>query len=532
MSPQSAHGDNHKIGLLLLESGVITPEQLTAALKRQSECGERIGSVLLQLGYLNTETLLEFLHRHFGRPVIDLYHVQIDLAVLNILSYEQMKQFQVLPLSLSSKGVFVAMADPDDIKTVDELRLITGRIIEPVVVPHSQMSAALRYIEQHGGRLSGPLCGREIEAEQNEEAVQIPDTGEFASLIRQLFEQKASALLLSAGVPPSLKLNHEIVRLPGPGLTPSEVEKIARELMTDLQWQRYTAKGELYFSRAIPESGRIRISAYRQQGTASLAIRPISERIPTPSELGLPDWIEKYALHSRGLILITGPAGHGRSTTLAALVNAINTNRKCNIISVEDPVEFLHRHMMSNVNQREVGRDTPTVPEGLCHVLRQSPDVIVIDDLRDPDSFAGAVQAADAGHLVIGTMYADTTTAAIERIIEVFPPEQQHRIRMQLAGVLLLVLNQRLIHHRNGSVMVLACETLTNSVRIGNMIREGRTGQIRSLLQAAAEEYLPIDASLSSLVLRGDISLESGLMYCENPATFRQLVSGPVAAGG
>jgi twitching motility protein PilT len=523
MSQLTTHGDTHKIGQLLLESGFITQDQLTIALKRQSQCGERIGSVLLQLGYLTTDTLLEFLHKHFGRPTIDLYHVQIDLSVLNILTIDQMKQYQAVPISLSSKGAFVAMADPDDIKAIDELKFITGKAIDPVVVPHTQLSAALRYIEQRGGRLSGPLSGKEIQSEQSQEA--IPNTDELTSLIRLLIEKNASDLLLSAGVSPCLKLNNEIIRLPGLEWTPAEVEKTARELMTDQQWREFSDKGELDFGLSTPEIGRFRINAYRQRGTISLAIRNIVEKIPTLSALGLPDWLEEYAMHPQGLILIAGPVGHGKSTTLAALVNVINSKRKCNIITIEDPIEFLHKHKMSNINQREVGRDTPSFQEGLSHIFRQAPDVIVIGEMRDPDSFAIAVQAAETGHLVISTMHANTTTTAIERIIEIFPPEKQSQIRMQLAEVFLLVLNQRLIPRKNGNGRVLAYEKLSNSARIRNMIREGKTHHIRSIFQHAAEEYHQIDISLSALVHKGEISLEEGIKYCENPAEFKEMTT-------
>lgn len=523
MSQNFEHNDNHKIGQLLLESGAITPEQLGIALKCQSHCGERIGSVLLQLGYLNTATLLEFLHLHLGMPSIDLYHIQIDLPVLNILKFEQMKQFQVLPISLSSKGLFVAMADPDDIKTIDELTFITGRAITPVVVPHTQLISALHFIELRGGQLTGPLSGKEIEAEQT--AAEIHCSGEFVSLIKLLIEKNASDLLFSAGVPPCLKLNNEIVRLPGLDLTPAEVEKTARELMTDLQWQEFTEKGELDFGLSVADIGRFRINAYRQRGSISLSIRNIVEKIPSAAALGLPDWIEGFVMHPQGLILVTGPDGHGKSTTLAALVDVINSKRKCNIITIEDPIEFLHKHRMSNINQREVGRDTPSFQEGLSHIFRQAPDVIVVGEMRDPESFAIAIQAAETGHLVLSTMHANTATMAIERIIEIFPSVKQQQIRMQLAEVFLLVLNQRLIPRKNGVGRVLAYEKLSNTSRIRNMIREGKTHQIRSIFQHAADEFHPIDISLSCLVLKGEISLEEGIKYCENPAEFRNMIS-------
>jgi len=172
MKHGSGHKDTHKIGRLLLEESVITPEQLSVALKRQGQCGERIGSVLLQLGYLNTATLLEFLHKHSGTPSIDLFRGDIDMTVLDILTFEQMKQLQVLPLSLSNKGIYVAMADPDDFKAIDDLTFITGKTIIPVIVPHAQLSATFRYIEQHGGHISGPLSGKDIVVEQSKKAIQ------------------------------------------------------------------------------------------------------------------------------------------------------------------------------------------------------------------------------------------------------------------------------------------------------------------------------------------------------------------------
>jgi twitching motility protein PilT len=523
MRKNSGNNDTRKIGHLFLESSAITLEQLGVALKRQNQSGERLGSVLLQLGYLNTDTLLDILRKQSGTASLNLFQIQVDLPVLNILSFEQMKKFQVLPISLSSKGLFIAMADPDDIKTIDELTFITGRTFTPVVVPHTQLSAALRYIEQRGGQLSGPLSGKEIEAEQSMEA--ISGTIEITSLINLLIEKNASDLLLSAGVPPCLKLNNEIIRLSGMDLTPLEVENTARELMTDLQWQEFLAKGELDFGLSSSGIGRFRINAYRQRGTISLAIRNIVENIPSVAALGLPDWLEEYVLHPQGLILVTGPVGHGKSTTLAALVNVINTKRKCNIITIEDPIEFLHKHRMSNINQREVGRDTPSFEEGLSHIFRQAPDVIVIGEMRDPESFAIAVQAAETGHLVISTMHANTSTTAIERIIEIFPPEKQQQMRVQLAEVFLLVLNQRLIPRKNGNGRALAYERLANSSRIRNMIREGKTNHIRSIFQHSADEFHPIDISLSGLVRKGEISLEEAVKYCENPTALREMVS-------
>ena len=512
-----------RFGDLLLESGIITQEQLNIALKQQSHCEERIGSVLLRLGYLNTETLLEFLRRQLGTPSIDLYSIHIAPSILNALTFEQMKHLQALPIVPSTKGLFVGMTNPNDIKAVNELEFILGKKVEPIVVPQIQLDAVFRYIEKAGGRLTETLLGEEVEKEQTEGVISCGL--ELKKLISQLVEKNASDLLISAGIPPCLKLNDEIIRLPGLDLTPAEVEQGAKELMTAAQWQEFLEKGELDFGLSSPKAGRFRVNVYRQRGSVSLAIRNIVENIPSLDTLGLPDWLDEFVLCPQGLILVTGPTGHGKSTTLAALVNIINLKRKCNIITIEDPIEFLHKHRMSNINQREVGRDTPSFHEGLTHIFRQAPDVIVIGEMRDPESFAIAVQAAETGHLVISTMHANSSTSAIERIIEIFPPEKQQQIRTQLADVFLLILNQRLIPRKNGTGRALAFEKLANTVRIRNLIRESKTHHIRSLLQHSAEEYHPIDVSLNNLVRRGEITLEEGIKYCDNPTTLKEMSS-------
>ncbi len=508
-----------RIGQLLIESGYITPDQLEIALKRQRQCGERIGSILLQMGFLSTETLLEFLRIHLSAPSIDLYRIYIDPSILNSLSLEQMKKYQALPITSSTSGLFVAMADPNNISAIDALEFILGKKVEPLVVPHTQIESVFRYIEKKGGHIDAPLSGEEVQKEEAGNAA----TGnvELENLISLLISENASDLLISAGVPPCLKLNGEIVRQPGSNLTPHDVEQTAKELMTDAQWREFEARGELDFGLSNPTIGRFRINAYRQRGSISLAIRNIVENIPTLSSLGLPNWLEEYALRTQGLILITGPTGHGKSTTLASLVDIINSKRKCNIITIEDPIEFLHQHKMSNINQREVGRDTPSFHEGLNRIFRQAPDVIVIGEMRDPESFAIAVQAAETGHLVISTMHANSTTTAIERIIETFPPEKQEQMRMQFAEVFLLIMNQRLIPRKDGKGRALAYEKLANTPRIRNMIREMKTHQIRSIFQHSAEEYSSIDFSLESLIRKGVITLEEGIKYCEHPAALK-----------
>lgn len=335
----------------------------------------------------------------------------------------------------------------------------------------------------------------------------------------------ASDLLLAVGVPPSLKRYGELVRLPYPSLAPDSMVKYARDLMTDSQREEFQRLKELDFSCSFPEIGRFRINAFLQRGSIALCIRATVEEIPSLAELGLPPWLPEYALRPNGLILLGASTGQGKTTTLAALVDLINSVKKANIVTIEEPIEHLHRHKLSNVCQREVGVDTNSFHEGLKRVFRQAPDVIVIGEIRDPESAAIAIQAASSGHLVISTVHASSTTTAIERLIDIFPPDRQHQIRTQLAESLLLVLGQRLVLSRDGKGRILAYETLINSNRVRNLIREGKTHLIRGFMQQGTDDFNCLDAMLANLCCEGKISREEGLKQCDNSTFFQDAVA-------
>lgn len=520
MLEQHPKQEDTRIGNQFVKAGLITHQQLEIALKRQSQTGDKLGSTLLQLGYITTEKLLEFLKEFYHIPSIDLFNIVIEPAVIQAITHEQMCRLKALPIMFSPKLVFVAMSDPNDTEARNELEFILGRKIQPIAAPGAQINAFITYLARKGGTITTQISGANVAKEMSGGCCPVETKG-IDQLLRLLVERKASDLLISAGLPPCLKLNNEVERLPLPHLSPAAVEELTKEIMTATQWTEFSRCGDADFGLLKPEIGRFRVNAYRQRSSISLAIRSIADTTPTLASLGFSEEIASFLMQPQGLILVTGPTGHGKSTTVAAMVDYINTHRKCNIITLEDPIEFLHKHKMSNINQRELGRDTHSFTEGLKHIFRQAPDVIVIGEMRDAESFEIAVQAAGTGHLVISTLHANTTTNAIERVIDICPAEKQDQIRSQLAEGLLLCLCQRLLPARTKRGLVLAFEKLSSSARIKNMIRENKCHQIRALFQQSIDEYLPLDVSLARLAKEGRITVDDALKFCENPAVIK-----------
>ena len=311
-------------------------------------------------------------------------------------------------------------------------------------------------------------------------------------------------------------------------LTPADCERYARELMSDRDWETFAATNEFEAATTYPEIGRFRVTIYQQRNSVSIALRNFPERLPSLAELNLPDWIPEFALKRQGLILITGPAGQGKSTTVNAMVEIINDRRRCNIITLEDPVEYLYKHKKSNINQREIGRDTDSFYEGLKHVFRQSPDVIVVGEMRDKESFEIALRAANSGHLVLTTVNADNTISIIEKVINMFPSDQQNLIRMMLSDSLLLCLSQRLIPLADGTGRILALEKMINSPRIQNLIREEKVYRIRSQMTTGTDDFSAIDHSVADLVNAGRVTFEKGLSYTEDENLYRKLTGEPL----
>ena len=513
-----------RLGEILLEQGLITEDLLEQGLRRQGQSAKRLGSTLVKPGLLEVGVLARVLASQAGVPGCDLFAVRIPGETLAKLSPAKIKEFRVLPAGITGQKAQVITADPSDRETLDKVSFALGMSVQPVVIPEYQMVVALKKLEDQGKFPKDGLSP----AFWGETSVDVdiadgyPDIWELCGT---LAKSRASDLLLVAGAPPSIKQHNEVVRLKVPLLTPQQVTKYAQELMTDQQWSQFSQEKAIDFALTRPEFGRFRINVYRQRSSISIAMRHIIEEIPSMSTLGLPDWLESFVLKSQGLILVTGPTGHGKTTTLAAMVDLINSKSSRNIITIEDPIEYLHRHKKSNVNQREVGLDTKTFHEGLRHVFREAPDVIMIGEMRDHESIAIALEAADTGHLVLSSMHANNAVMAINRIVDVFPAESQQQVRVQMADNLLLVLNQRLVERKDGKGRVLAYEKMANSYRVANQIREGKEHQIRAILQSGSEDFSSLDTHLAQLCRAGKITKETATHYCQDQKAFKDLLA-------
>ena len=347
---------------------------------------------------------------------------------------------------------------------------------------------------------------------------------DFAELITNVIASGASDLHLSVGAPPVMRLNGDLVRLGDAPLTAQDTRELVYGLLNQDQRQRLETDLEIDFSYAVPGRVRFRVNAYYQRASLGAAFRVVPSGLKTLEELSLPAALRHWTTKPRGLVLVTGPTGSGKSTTLASLINEINEKRACHIMTVEDPIEFLHRHKRSLINQREVGADTLSFANALRSVLRQDPDVILVGEMRDLETMQIALTAAETGHLVFATLHTSDAPQTIDRVIDVFPPHQQEQVRIMLANGLQGVCCQQLVPTISGSRTV-ACEVLMPTPAVRNLIREGKTHQIYSVMQTgSAHGMQTMDATLATLVRQGVVTLDMAIERAGHPDELKRLL--------
>lgn len=344
-------------------------------------------------------------------------------------------------------------------------------------------------------------------------------------LLRVMVERDASDLHIKAGSPPGIRIHGELLPVDDmPPLTPDDTERLITSIMEDHHKRRFAEAKELDFAYSFSDLYRFRVNVFVQRQSMGAVLRMIPVNILSIDDWGLPQILKELAMKPRGLILVTGPTGSGKSTTLAAMIDHINSNRRCHIVTMEDPIEFVHRDNLSYINQREVGDDTDSFDDALEHVLRQDPDVILVGEMRDPKTTETAITAAETGHLVLSTLHTNSAAETVDRIIDIFPPHQQAQIRTQLSTTLEAVLCQALIPTRDGQGRTHAMEIMLAVPAVGNLIREGKTHQLINVIQTSGNIGMQTrDQSLRSLYERGKVAFETALAYATNPEELKRM---------
>jgi len=348
---------------------------------------------------------------------------------------------------------------------------------------------------------------------------------DLIDILSEVLERDASDLHLTTGSPPIVRLNGELYALDAPKLTAAQTRELIYSILTQEQRQRLENEWDIDFSYSLPGKARFRVNAYFQRNSIGAAFRAIPVSIKKLDELGLPPVLQTFTQKPRGFVLVTGPTGSGKSTTLAAMIDVINETRTQHILTIEDPIEFLHRHKSCLVNQREIGTDAMDFARGLRAALREDPDVILVGEMRDTETIATALTAAETGHLVFATLHTQDAPQTIDRIIDVFPPHQQEQVRVQLATALMGIVTQQLLPTRDGRGRVVACEVLVPTPAVRNLIREGKTHQIYSVMQTGSQHGMQsMDAALVDLVRRGLITPEIAVRRSSTPEEINRLL--------
>ena len=332
----------------------------------------------------------------------------------------------------------------------------------------------------------------------------------------------ASDIHITVGLPPIMRLNGHLMKLDYPVLTANDTLELCVNMLKPKQREKFEERGEYDMSVAFPGIGRYRVNVFKQRGCIGIALRTVTTEIPQAEQLGIPQSVIDLYTRKRGLILVTGPTGSGKSTTLASIIDKINKTRDAHIITLEEPIEYSHEHRMAMVNQREIGQDTESFANALRAALREDPDVILVGEMRDYETISTAITAAETGHLVLSTLHTIDAASTVDRIIDAFPPHQQQQIRVQLSAVLVCIISQSLIPNITEDGRVAAFEVMHANAAVKNLIREGKYHQLQSVIQTSKREGMcTMDDYLMQLYMSRKISKENCIQYAQNPDKMR-----------
>jgi len=515
---------SRSLGEFLVARRVLSRDALDELIAREESEGVDLANLLVAEQLVSEQDLTAAVANELGVPFVDLAERSILPDVWGLLPEDLARGYLAVALERRDDGVVVvAMNDPGDEQVLAALESDLGTSIHPVVGVRDEL---VRLITQMYGEGDGEWAeGRPDDGpveDPRAKRVQLDD------LLDRVVLLGGSDLHLTVGAPPVVRLQGELRRMEGLApLNGSDVRRLVLGMLTQEQRQRFLADGELATSHAIPGKGRFRVSAFVQRDSVSAVLRLVPAGIPSPEDLGLPEDVIEWSDHRRGLILVCGPHGSGTSTTLAALVDRINRARACHILTIEQPIEFLHKHHQAIVNQREVGEDTASFERGLRYALRQDPDVLVVGELPDVETIRHALAAAETGQLVLATLRTVDAVKTIERIVEIFPHDQQPQVRLQLAATLRGIVVQQLVPALDGGV-ALAVEVLLPTPEVTKCIRLGDHANLaKAIIGGVASGMGTMDQSLAELVQDNIVDVEVAAERAVDAAELRYLTSGP-----
>ena len=520
----SAKTDSEYLKEIVEAARLVDRSKLERAVALQASQGRWLGSILIELGALSPEDMAAALAKSLSLKRVNLEQASLNTEAVRLLPESMARRFNVVPLAYLDGKLALAMVNPLDTLACDLIQARTGARIERLVSTERDVKAALDRFYGTGAKEAKAPAPAATPGPAQNRPLQEPEESEFYhvdELLRIMMERNASDLHLSANSPATMRIDGELIPVTGERLAPKHIHDLIYAILTDEQIREIEEIWELDFAYSIPGLCRFRVNVHRQRGSIGAVFRAVPVDPPSLDALSMPRVLKTLAMRPRGLVLVTGPTGSGKSTTLAAMIREINVIRRCHIVTVEDPIEFLHRNERSIVIQREVGSDTKGFAAALRHVLRQDPDVILIGEMRDLETIAAAVTAAETGHLVLATLHTTSAAQTIDRIVDVFPPYQQEQIRVQLSTVIEGIVCQTLLPLADGKGRTCAQEVLVATSAIRNLIREGKTHQMTSVLQSgSAEGMQTLDQALKALVLSSKVAVQSAVAVASNPHDF------------
>jgi twitching motility protein PilT len=523
---------SRQLGEFLVERKVLSRDALEQALIREEKEGTPLASILMSEGLVGERDLVAAVANQMGVEFYDFERHPINPQVDRLIPAEVARRHAAVAVAIDGTELVVAMEDPGNSEAITAIEAATGWQVRPVVAVRTDLRRLITSmypsVTGENDELLIELDDAEAERQRQMGDDALVHELHINDLLERVVDLGGSDLHLTVGIPPSVRVHGDIKPLTEfEEMNGSEIRRMLYGILTQKQREKFENELELDTSHSVPGVGRFRVNIFLQRDSMGAVMRVIPYEIVPFESLGLPEGVIEFSKLPRGLVLVTGPTGSGKSTSLASLVDVINSTRPVHIMTVEDPIEFLHNHKTAVVNQREVGEDTHSFGGALKHVLRQDPDVILVGEMRDLETISTALTAAETGHLVFATLHTQDAPQSVDRVIDVFPSHQQQQIRVQLASALQGVVTQQLVPKIGGKGRVVAAEVLVATAAVRNLIREGKTHQIYSAMQSGGRYgMVTMDQSLAALVRANQISLDSALERCASEADLRRLISG------